>query len=280
MAARLLIRAPMMHSLFRSWNLALATIALLPATVAAQKTTSSKIDETLRESIERGCVGMQPAIITVATGQREGLRQVLAAHGDVVSGEFPAIDAIAATVHCGDLTALADFGSVRAVSTNATVGVSASGVGEVEGRLARDLKKTHFATLGATKFRDVKAGHKIGVAVIDSGIEPGTDFDNRITAFYDFTHGDIRSVAAHDDYGHGTHVAGLIGSEFVGVAPHSRLIGLKVLDSRGQGTTDNVVRAIEFAVTNRHVLGINVLNVSLGHPIYRTRGHRPAGAGG
>ena len=31
------------------------------------------------------------------------------------------------------------------------------------------------------------AGSGIGVAVIDSGIEPGTDFDNRITAFYDFT---------------------------------------------------------------------------------------------
>ena len=37
-------------------------------------------------------------------------------------------------------------------------------------------------------------GAGIGVAVVDSGIEPGTDFDNRIAAFYDFTHGDIRAV--------------------------------------------------------------------------------------
>ncbi len=41
------------------------------------------------------------------------------------------------------------------------------------------------------------ARHGIGVAVIDSGIEPGTDFDNRITAFYDFTNGDIRAVTPH-----------------------------------------------------------------------------------
>ncbi len=41
-----------------------------------------------------------------------------------------------------------------------------------------------------------------------------------------------------------------------------------MLDDRGQGTTDNVVRAIEFAITNRHLLGINILNLSLGHPIY------------
>jgi serine protease AprX len=52
------------------------------------------------------------------------------------------------------------------------------------------------------------------------------------------------------------------------VAPYSRLIGLKVLNAGGQGTTDNVVRAIEFAITNRHLLGINVLNLSLGHPIF------------
>ena len=111
-------------------------------------------------------------------------------------------------------------------------------------------------------------GANIGVAVIDSGIEPGTDFDGRITAFYDFTQGDIRAVAPVDPYGHGTHVAGLIASEFVGVAPNARLIGLRVLNEKGQGATANVVRAIEFAIANKDLLGINVLNLSLGHPIY------------
>ena len=300
----------MIHSISRFCAVLLTSTALLPS-IAGAETRTAKLDETLRESLERGCVGTQSVIITVAAGYREGLRQALAAHGDVVTGEFPALDAIAATVHCADLNTLAAFGSIRAVSTNATVGVSSvDGVStgtsfetairtfarDIEGTLARELKKTEFATLGVTKFRDIKpsgpmlveagagltddagsavfgapatmAGHGIGVAVIDSGIEPGTDFDNRITAFYDFTSGDIRAVTAHDDYGHGTHVAGLIGSEFVGVAPYSRLIGLKVLNNLGQGTTADVVRAIEFAITNRHLLGINILNLSLGHPIY------------
>ena len=106
------------------------------------------------------------------------------------------------------------------------------------------------------------------MAVIDSGIEPGVDFDDRITAFYDFTMGDIRAVTPLDPYGHGTHVAGLIASEFVGVAPNARLIGLRVLNGQGQGTTADVVRAIEFAIANKTLLGINVLNLSLGHPIY------------
>jgi subtilisin family serine protease len=290
----------------------------------AETVPTAKLDESLRESVERGCGGNQSVIITVEPGSREALRQALADHGDEVTGEFPAIDAVAATIHCDDLAVLASFGAIRAVSANATVGVSAAknnklvkAVGkvvdkaatvrarELEGIAANALNKSAFASLGASKIRDVKptslmlvpaepgltddftgttqtrwkhsafTGYGIGVAVIDSGIEPGVDFDSRITAFYDFTRGGIKAVAPHDDYGHGTHVAGLVGSEYVGVAPYVRLIGLKVLDHKGQGTTDNVVRAIEFAVANRYVLGINLLNLSLGHPIYEAAATDP-----
>ena len=95
-----------------------------------------------------------------------------------------------------------------------------------------------------------------------------SDFEDRITAFYDFTGGGVRKVAPSDAYGHGTHVAGLIGSRFVGVAPNVRLIGLKVLDAKGQGRTSDVLRAIQFAIDNKDALGIRVLNLSLGHPVY------------
>src|SRR5207244_6594062 len=89
-----------------------------------------------------------------------------------------------------------------------------------------------------------------------------------ITAFYDFTQGDVRAAAPSDAYGHGTHVAGLAASRYVGVNPNARLIGLKVLNGRGQGSSDMVLRAIEFAIVNRDLLNIQVLNLSLGHPIY------------
>ena len=82
-------------------------------------------------------------------------------------------------------------------------------------------------------------------------------------------------VAPSDAYGHGTHVAGLIGSRFVGVAPNVRLIGLKVLDAKGQGRTSDVLRAIQFAIDNKDALGIRVVNLSLGHPVYEPAASDP-----
>jgi len=46
-------------------------------------------------------------------------------------------------------------------------------------------------------------GEGVGVAVLDTGIYPHPDFDNRIVAFHDFLHNQRN---AYDDCGHGTHV--------------------------------------------------------------------------
>jgi serine protease AprX len=128
-------------------------------------------------------------------------------------------------------------------------------------------------TLGL-KTTDV--GRGVGVAIIDSGIAPTADLTGRIAAFYDFT-GDGAPVATapHDGYGHGTHIAGLIAGsgqssngKYVGVATAARLIGLKVLNAQGGGYSSDVLEAVDFAVANKAALGIDVINMSLGHPIY------------
>src|SRR6185436_12869349 len=80
--------------------------------------------------------------------------------------------------------------------------------------------------------------------------------------------------SAYDDNGHGSHVAGLIasngslGAAYTGIAPDTRIIGMKVLDANGQGKTADVINAIMFAIANKQLLGIDVINLSLGHPIY------------
>jgi serine protease AprX len=56
-----------------------------------------------------------------------------------------------------------------------------------------------------------ETGLGVGVAVVDSGIFPSPELKDRISAFYDFTRGG-RQARPSDEYGHGTHIAGLIAS--------------------------------------------------------------------
>ena len=63
-------------------------------------------------------------------------------------------------------------------------------------------------TLGLTGTTFTGAG--VGVAVIDPASRSNADLQGRVVAFKDFT-GEFTGTASYDKYGHGTHVAGLIG---------------------------------------------------------------------
>ena len=114
-------------------------------------------------------------------------------------------------------------------------------------------------------------GKGVGVAVLDTGIvEPARSRSQRSTTSSTEVRPpslSIRSATAH--------VAGLImdkqgksDARYRSVAKGVRLIGLRVLDASGSGYTSTVIQAIEFAIANKAKLGIDVLNLSLGHPIY------------
>ena len=127
-------------------------------------------------------------------------------------------------------------------------------------------------------------GDKIVVAVIDSGIQPSKDLESsRILAFYDLTlTGTVRATPAFDDYGHGTHVAGLIGGSgnlssdhFEGAASKAKFVGYKVLDATGAGFTSHVIAALDHAVANKSKFKTRVVNLSLGHVIMESAATDP-----
>jgi subtilisin family serine protease len=138
-------------------------------------------------------------------------------------------------------------------------------------------------TLGLPSVAPTTEFSSVGVAIIDSGIAPNADFSGRITGFYDFTNNrGGAAVAPYDDYGHGTHIAGLIGgsgvqsnNEIQGVAPGVRLVGLKVLDGAGAGNTSDVIAALQFVTANKAQLNVQIVNMSLGHPIYANAANDP-----
>jgi len=131
------------------------------------------------------------------------------------------------------------------------------------------------ATIGATAARAELGvdGSGVGVAVIDSGIGFGLDDlkdangASRVVRFVDFVNG---AQAAYDDYGHGSHVAGIIGGNGFdssgarsGVAPAASLVVLKVLDQYGGGDIAGVIAAIGYAVAHKDELHIRVINLSV-----------------
>ena len=50
---------------------------------------------------------------------------------------------------------------------------------------------------------------------------------------------------------------------------------MKVLDAGGAGRTSDVIRAVEYATSRRAALGIQIINLSLGHPIYEAASRDP-----
>jgi serine protease AprX len=126
-------------------------------------------------------------------------------------------------------------------------------------------------------------GSGIGVAVIDSGVNDSspdlmdsTETHSRVVYHQDFTgtSSTNSSGAQYDLYGHGTHVAGIIGGNgylsggrLAGVAPNVSLIDLRVLDQNGSGSDSNVIAAIQQAIALQNTYNIRVINLSLGRGI-------------
>ncbi|MBL8292320.1 MAG: S8 family peptidase [Bryobacterales bacterium] len=132
-------------------------------------------------------------------------------------------------------------------------------------------------------------GKGIGVAVIDSGVYPHKDLLNPATGKTRIVYNENFVVAAgktvadpkayKDDFGHGSHVAGIIAangtnstgpkfkSSVTGIAPGANIINLKVLDLNGKGTVSGVIAAIQRAIQLKNQYNIRVINLSLGHPV-------------
>ena len=242
-----------------------AVLAILSLCIALQTPSHaagrpSKLDAVLLEPP----VGLVRVIVSTTPGQTATVAARLRQRRRVVAKQYSLINAVAAELAADDLTALDADPSVTSVSIDAVVvSDAASNASSAAG------PRTLLATLGLPL--PGLTGKGVGVAVIDSGLQENGDFS--AATFYDFT--SERAGGPSDEYGHGTHVSGLIASKgslsqgaYVGIAPKVRLVSLKVLDGQGYGSTSRVIEALEFATVNRAALGIDVINMSLGHPIF------------
>ena len=155
----------------------------------------------------------------------------------------------------GDLPVVADMAVTNKVTGATNVWQGSSGV---------------LGLLGTPGY----TGTGVGVAVLDSGIATHTALDTRVVAHVNLVSDE--PYVTGDPFGHGTHIAGIIGGNRTasvtpafagGSAPSVRLIDVRVLGSQGSGRTSDVIAGIDWAIANRRTYGIKVINLSLGHPV-------------
>ncbi|MFI6145085.1 S8 family peptidase [Streptomyces sp. NPDC051109] len=105
-----------------------------------------------------------------------------------------------------------------------------------------------------------QAGEGVTAYIIDTGVRIShTEFGGRASYGYDAVDNDN---TAQDGHGHGTHVAGTVAGNSYGVAKKAKIVGVRVLDNNGSGTTEQVVAGIDWVT--QHAVKPAVANMSLG----------------
>lgn len=91
------------------------------------------------------------------------------------------------------------------------------------------------------------------VAVLDSGIFPHVDLREKIIYGKNFTD-EGNSQNTTDNFGHGTHIAGIIHS----IVPDAQILIVKVLDRYGKGSTLDIAEGIYYAIEKN----VDIINMS------------------
>ncbi len=109
---------------------------------------------------------------------------------------------------------------------------------------------------------NLASGFGVTVAVLDSGVSGSHPaLQGQVASGWNFVNG---TDDTNDDAGHGTFTAGIIAAHrspdhaIAGVAPGAKILPVKILDSRGAGSTSNFAAGINYAVDH----GAKVINIS------------------
>jgi len=235
-----------------------------PGKAKAPKTPHAKLDQALNQ-VANG-VGESDVIVEFFDDSDSANR--IKANGGQSGRKLGILKARAARINNLLLERLADDPKVKRVHLDRDV------AGEIARTAATVGAKNVHAQYGYT-------GAGVGVAVIDSGITSWHDDltvanrqGQRVSAFVDFVN---NQTTKYDDWGHGTHVAGIIAGngydsngDRTAIAPQASIVALKALDSEGKGRISNIIAALDWAIANRVQYNIRVINMSLGAGVFES----------
>lgn len=215
--------------------------------------------------------------------------------GGVVTLDLSIINAFAAEVPASAVPILANAQGVRWVSLDAPMVKSGGPDGTIN---TANLLNVYNRAIGADRvWAQGYQGSGIGVAVVDSGVDEfSSDLGSRVVGsvwvntrqrtMMGGVWTDVMILNGRTDgYGHGTHVAGVIGGNgasangaYMGVAPKVNLIDVQVSDAYGQTSASNVIFALQWLLNNRSAYNVRVVNLSLNSAVAESYLTSPIGA--
>ncbi|WP_199872897.1 S8 family peptidase [Inediibacterium massiliense] len=197
-------------------------------------------------------------VIVYSNGTCDHIRDCIIEAGGKIKYHIPLINAIAAEIPAKSIDHVAAHHMIQFINQDAKV-----------------FKCMDNASLAAAGHRVHDLGYTgkgVGIAILDTGVYPHDDLvkpTNRIIGFKDFVN---NRNYPYDDDGHGTHVAGIAAGsgyaneKYTGIAPEANIIGIKVLDETGSGSTSDILAGVQWTIDNKDKYNIKVLNMSLGSP--------------
>jgi serine protease AprX len=219
-------------------------------------------------------------VVREATDAGSNPERAVTAVGGTVLRHLDVIDGFTASVPSDRLDTLRATAGVVSVSEDAGLSLSNADVANSAAQ-AGSLSTIANRVTGASALWDSGAtGKGVDVALVDSGVVPvaGLAGSGKIVYGPDLTEESGTQTSNLDTYGHGTHMAGIIAgndgassysgntSDFVGMAPDSRIVSIKIADAKGQTDVSQAIAAIDWVIENKAKNGLNirVMNMSFG----------------
>lgn len=188
-----------------------------------------------------------------------GAARAVAASGATVRRELPLLRGVAATVTPAQLRQIESARGVAGVAVDNRIALNGTGPVEFPS-LSTIYPLVDGADVGWKRGFD---GTGVGIAVIDSGTTPATDFGDRLVQVR--LPGQQGSL--DDAVGHGSLVAGIAAGRspdgrYVGIAPGATVFAINVARPHGLYSSD-VIDGIQWVLKHDRQLGIRIVVLAL-----------------